>query len=64
MASVRRAAGQGAHIICLQELFRSRYFCQSEDTAYFRLAEPIPGPTTTTLGQLAAELEVVLIVPL
>jgi N-carbamoylputrescine amidase len=62
--SVRRAAAQGAQIICLQELFRSRYFCQSEDTAYFRLAEPIPGPTTTVLGQLAAELEVVLIVPL
>jgi N-carbamoylputrescine amidase len=45
-------------------LFRSLYFCQSEDTACFRLAEPIPGPTTETLSQLAAELEVVLVVSL
>jgi N-carbamoylputrescine amidase len=64
MASIRRAAAQGAQIICLQELFRSRYFCQSEDTAHFRLAEPVPGPTTATLGALAAELQVVLIVPI
>lgn len=61
---IRDAAAQGAQIICLQELFASRYFCQSEDTAHFRLAEPIPGPSTTTLGQLAAALQVVLIVPL
>ena len=64
VASIRRAAAQGAQIICLQELFASRYFCQSEDTAHFRLAEPIPGPTTTAMGRLAAELQVVLIVPL
>ena len=64
MASIRRAAAQGAQIICLQELFASRYFCQSEDTDYFRLAEPIPGPTTTAMRRLAAELQVVLIVPL
>ena len=61
---IRQAARQGARIICLQELFRSLYFCQSEDTACFRLAEPIPGPTTETLSQLAAELEVVLVVSL
>jgi N-carbamoylputrescine amidase len=64
VASIRRAAARGAQIICLQELFASRYFCQSEDTAQFRLAEPIPGPTTTAMGRLAAELQVVLIVPL
>jgi N-carbamoylputrescine amidase len=64
VASIRRAAAQGAQIICLQELFASRYFCQSEDTAHFHLAEPIPGPTTTAMGRLAAELQVVLIVPL
>lgn len=64
ITSIRHAAAQGAQIICLQELFRSRYFCQSEDTAHFRLAEPIPGPTTAALGPLAAELQVVLIVPL
>lgn len=63
-ARICDAAAQGAQIICLQELFASRYFCQSEDTAHFRLAEPIPGPITETLGELAAELQVVLIVPL
>ncbi len=61
---IREAAAQGAQIICLQELFASRYFCQSEDMAHFQLAEPIPGPTTSTLGQLAAALQIVLIVPL
>ena len=64
MAYIRAAAAQGAQIVCLQELFMSPYFCQSEDTAYFRLAEPIPGPTIATLGKMAAELQVVLIVPL
>ena len=61
---VRAAAAQGAQIVCLQELFRSRYFCQTEDTTHFRLAEPIPGPTTEILGQLAASLQVVLIAPI
>jgi N-carbamoylputrescine amidase len=61
---IRAAAAQGAQIVCLQELFASRYFCQSEDSVHFRLAEPIPGPTTERLGKLAAELQVVLIVPL
>src|SRR5919197_5352830 len=60
---VRAAAAQGAQIVCLQELFRSRYFCQTEDTTHFRLAEPIPGPTTELLGQLAATLQIVLIAP-
>jgi N-carbamoylputrescine amidase len=64
IARIRAAAAQGAQIICLQELFASRYFCQREDTTHFRLAEPIPGPTTERLGTLAAELQVVLIVPL
>src|SRR3989475_2852058 len=63
MVQVRAAAAQGAQIVCLQELFRSRYFCQTEDTAHFRLAEPIPGPTTEVLGQLAATLQIVLIAP-
>lgn len=64
IAGIRHAAAQGAQIICLQELFRSRYFCQQEDTAPFNLAEPIPGPTTEALGKLAAELRIVLITPL
>ena len=63
VVQVRAAAAQGAQIVCLQELFRSRYFCQTEDTAHFRFAEPIPGPTTAVLGPLAAALEIVLIVP-
>jgi N-carbamoylputrescine amidase len=61
---IRLAASQGAQIICLQELFRSLYFCQSEDTACFNLAEPIPGPTTDTLSRLAAELQVVIVASL
>ena len=46
IAGVREAAGKGAQIVCLQELFRSQYFCQTEDHRYFELAEPIPGPST------------------
>ncbi len=61
---IHQAAGQGAQIVCLPELFRSQYFCQTEDHAKFNLAEPVPGPTTDRLGTIARELEVVLIVPL
>ena len=46
IALVERAAKQGAQIICTQELFRSQYFCQSEDHKNFELAEKIPGPST------------------
>ena len=62
-SAVRKAAAQGAQIICLQELFRTPYFCQTEDFAPFSLSEPIPGPTTDLLGALAGELSVVLVVP-
>jgi N-carbamoylputrescine amidase len=55
------AAQKGAQIICLQELFRSRYFCQSEQAKNFRLAETIPGPSTETLGALARENEIVIV---
>src|SRR3954452_23258634 len=61
---IREAAGRGAQIVCLQELFRSQYFCQTEDHGCFRLAEPIPGPSTATLGKLAGELGVVIIASL
>ncbi|MDD2708073.1 MAG: carbon-nitrogen hydrolase [Verrucomicrobiae bacterium] len=61
---IRRAAGNGAQIICLQELFLTPYFCQAEDYACFQLAEPVPGPTTERLGRLARRLKVVLIAPL
>ena len=60
---IRQAAAQGAQIVCLQELFSSRYFCQREDTANFELAEPLPGPTTARCAALAADLDVVLLVP-
>ena len=53
LAAAERAARDGAQIICTQELFRSQYFCQSEDYQYFQLAEPIPGPTTQAFQELA-----------
>ena len=49
-AQVRQAASQGAKVVCLPELFRSPYFCQTEDAALFSLAESIPGPSTEALG--------------
>ena len=61
---VRAAAERGAKIVCLQELYRSQYFCQTEDHKYFQLAEPIPGPTTDSLGNLARELDVVIVASL
>ena len=61
---IRQAAGKGAQIICLQELFRTPYFCQTENHEHFKLAEEIPGPSTQAMSQLASELEVVLILPL
>ena len=59
-----RAARQGAQIICTQELFRSQYFCQSEDHKYFDLAEPIPGPSTKAFQKLAKKHRVVIIASL
>jgi N-carbamoylputrescine amidase len=53
LARIGEAAGRGAQIVCLQELFRSQYFCQREDAALFDLAEPIPGPTTAALADAA-----------
>ena len=61
---ISEAAQKGAQIVCLQELFRSRYFCQTEDAELFSLAETVPGPSTEELSKLAAKLEIVLIVPL
>jgi N-carbamoylputrescine amidase len=64
VARIEAAAKKGARIICLQELFRSRYFCQSENHENFNLAETIPGPTTETLGELARENEIVIVASL
>jgi N-carbamoylputrescine amidase len=60
---VREVANRGARIVCLPELFRSRYFCQHEDAASFDLAEQVPGPTTNTLGEVARSLGVVIVAP-
>src|SRR6202043_4272067 len=60
----REAAARGAQIVCLQELFRSQYFCREENHDFFALAEPIPGPSTQTLGKLARELRIVIIASL
>jgi N-carbamoylputrescine amidase len=64
LAAARRAAGAGAQIICTQELFRSQYFCQSEDYGRFALAEPIPGPSTRAFQRLARAEGVVVIASL
>jgi N-carbamoylputrescine amidase len=61
---IREAAGKGAQIVCLQELFASLYFCDVEDYNNFNLAESIPGPTSEALSKLAAELHVVIIASL
>src|SRR5580698_967105 len=61
---IREAASAGAQIVCTQELFRSQYFCRSEDHAMFALAEAIPGPSTQALGELARELGIVIIASL
>jgi len=61
---IRQAQASGASLIVLQELHTVPYFCQVEDPALFDLAEPIPGPSTETLGNLAAELGVVIVASL
>jgi len=55
------AARQGAKLVCLQELFRSLYFCQQEDYDCFDLAETIPGPTTRVLSQAAKKHKITLV---
>ena len=61
---IEQAASDGAQIICLQELYRSWYPCQSEDNSQFDLAEPIPGPSSETLGKVAAARKIVIIAPI
>ncbi|MDQ6622243.1 MAG: carbon-nitrogen hydrolase [Verrucomicrobiota bacterium] len=61
---IGEAAGRGAGIVCLPELFRSQYFCQAEDHANFALAETIPGPSTDSLGKVARENKVVIVASL
>lgn len=61
---IREAAASGARIVCLQELFTTLYFCQTEDYGPFDYAEPVPGPSTDRLQDLARELEVVIVASL
>ena len=62
-AKISEAAAAGARLVCLPELFRSQYFAQHEDAALFDLAEPVPGPSTETLGKVAKQAGVVVIAP-
>ena len=64
IARIGDAAKQGAQIVCLQELFRSQYFCQTEDIALFKLAETIPGPTTDALSKVAGQKKLVILASL
>jgi len=61
---IREAAGKGAQVVCLPELFQTQYFCQREDASLFDLAESIPGPATTRLSAVARQQKVVLIASL
>jgi len=61
---IKEAAEKGAQIVCLQELFTSLYFCDVEDYKNFKLAEPVPGPSTEVFSKLAAELNIVIIASL
>ena len=61
---VKEAAAQGAQVVCLQELFRSQYFCREEDARLFDLAETIPGPSTEVLSRAARENNVAIVASL
>ena len=61
LAAIERAAKQGARLVCTQELFRSTYFCQTEDAANFALAEEVPGPTTAALAKVAKKHGIVVV---
>jgi N-carbamoylputrescine amidase len=63
MALARRAASQGAQVLCFQELFYGPYFCQVQDPQFFSYTESVPGPTTQVMCDLARETGMVLIVP-
>jgi N-carbamoylputrescine amidase len=60
----RQAAAQGAKVICFQELFYGPYFCQVQDTAYYAYAESVPGPTVERFSALAAEVGMVMVLPM
>jgi len=61
LQGIADAAANGARLVLLQELHNSQYFCQTEDTRYFDLAEAIPGPSSERLGQAARQFDVVIV---
>ena len=61
LEKIEQAHELGAELVCLQELFRTKYFCQREDAALFELAEPIPGPTTEALSAVAVRLGIAIV---
>ncbi len=64
LALVRQVIDKGAQVVCLQELYRSDYFCQTEDYDAFGLAETIPGPSSEAFSLLAKEKQVAIVVPI
>src|SRR5262245_59466882 len=64
VSRIEEAAKHGADVVCLPELFRSQYFCQTTDASLFNLAEEIPGPTTDRLQALAKSLGKVIVASL
>src|ERR1041385_3481133 len=64
IAGINDAAKRGTQIVCLQELFRSQSFCQTEDIQLFKLAETIPGPSTEALSKIARQRKVVIVASL
>ncbi len=63
ISKIKAAAAEGADLVCLPELFRTQYFCQTEDATLFDLAETVPGPTTQALGKVAKKLKIVIVAP-
>ncbi len=64
LGHIRQAARRGANVVCLPELFRTQYFCQREDLRLFDLAEPVPGPSTERLAELAREVHIAIVASL
>jgi N-carbamoylputrescine amidase len=64
VSMIHAAAGRGAEVVCLPELYRTPYFCQKEDASLFDLAEKIPGPSTERLSRAAREAGVAVVAPL
>jgi N-carbamoylputrescine amidase len=61
---IEKAGQQGVQILCLQEIFNGPYFCPGQDRRWYAAAEPIPGPTTAVMQELAKKYEMAIVVPL